>query len=214
VKQSGATELKPKLLSLESPRSDLRSVLLRIQGKQGERAVVISVVQLWANRGGTWKIVQVRRSNPALDGVRTLPEPERPNPNLYPPVADAGNELKKAIAKAKVEGKRVIVVFGANWCYDCHVLDATFHSPQFASLLQSSFEVVHINTGDEGKDNTELAQKLGVGLDKGIPSLAVLDGNGSVLTAQRNGEFESTTRIGPQEVRQFLEEWKPAKRGS
>jgi hypothetical protein len=50
---------------------------------------------------------------------------------------------------------------------------------------------------------------MGVNLDKGVPSLAVLDGSGKVIVAQRNGEFESATRIGPDDVRGFLQKWKP-----
>ena len=33
---------------------------------------------------------------------------------------------------AAKDHKRVILVFGANWCYDCHVLDMAFHRPDFA----------------------------------------------------------------------------------
>ena len=42
-----------------------------------------------------------------------------------------------------------------------------------------------------------------------VPSLAVLDENGRLITSQRNGEFDSAVRIGPGDVRQFLEQWKP-----
>src|SRR6202795_778490 len=47
--------------------------------------------------------------------------------DIYSEKADAHSEIKEALKKAAAEHKRVIVVFGANWCYDCHVLDAAFH---------------------------------------------------------------------------------------
>ena len=99
-------------------------------------------------------------------------------------------------------------MFGANWCYDCHVLDTTFHSPAFAPLVDANYVVVHISIGDEGKDNHDLAACLGVSLDHGVPSLAVLDPDGKIVVAQKSGEFESTVKIGPAEVRAFLEKWR------
>jgi hypothetical protein len=49
-----------------------------------------------------------------------------------------------------------------------------------------------------------------VPLDKGIPSLAVLDGDGRLITSQKQGEFESAAKIGMQDVTGFLDRWKPA----
>ncbi len=74
--------------------------------------------------------------------------------------------------------------------------------------MNQNYVVLHINIGDEGKDNNDLARQYGVGLDRGVPNLAVLDSSGRVIVAQR-GEFEATTKIGPSDVRAFLEKWKP-----
>src|SRR5580704_13356842 len=41
--------------------------------------------------------------------------------SLYSDPREAEKDLKAALVKAGAEGKRVIVVFGGNWCYDCHV---------------------------------------------------------------------------------------------
>jgi len=140
-----------------------------------------------------------------------LPEPAKPNASLYPPPQEAQSDLNAALATAAKEHKRVLVVFGANWCYDCHVLDTTFHSTSFAPLVNNNYVVVHVSIGDEGKDNNDLAAKFGVGLERGVPNLAVLDANGKVIVAQR-GEFEATTKIGPTDVKAFLEKWKPVRR--
>jgi hypothetical protein len=48
-----------------------------------------------------------------------------------------------------------------------------------------------------------------VPLDKGVPVLAVLDANGTVVFSQQHGEFESSVKIGPEDVTAFLEKWKP-----
>jgi hypothetical protein len=101
----------------------------------------------------------------------------------------------------------VILIFGGNWCYDCHVLDATFRSKTIAPLVAASYHVVHVNIGDYDK-NLDIAQKYGVPLNKGVPSLAVLDADGTLVFSQKSGEFENTGRLGPDDVIQFLQKWK------
>ena len=102
----------------------------------------------------------------------------------------------------------MLVVFGANWCYDCHVLDATLRSPDIAPLVNANFHVIHITIGT-GDRNADLADRFEVPLQKGIPSLAVLDGDGRLITSQKQGEFESAAKIGVGDVTRFLIRWKP-----
>jgi thiol:disulfide interchange protein len=138
-----------------------------------------------------------------------LPKPAAPDLNIYPSPQRAAQDLNGALAKAAREHKRVLVVFGANWCGDCQVLNTTFHSNQFAPIIDANYVVVHVNVGEEGKDNQDLAARLGVPLDKGIPGLAVLESDGKVVYAQKNGEFESADKIGMEDVRAFLDKWRP-----
>jgi hypothetical protein len=51
-------------------------------------------------------------------------------------------------------------------------------------------------------------------LDKGVPSLAVLDPDGKLVFSQKQGEFESTIRLGPDDVTAFLQRWKPQRGAS
>src|SRR5947209_7199211 len=48
-------------------------------------------------------------------------------PSLYRDDADAKKEIEAAVKLAVPTKKRVLLVFGANWCYDCHVLDQALH---------------------------------------------------------------------------------------
>jgi thioredoxin 1 len=211
LKSSAITKFNPKLLDISNNQGKTR-LLLRIEAVQENSPVVASMAQVWEQQADGWRIVATGRSEFSPAAGRRLPQPAIPNTSLYPDPGEAQAELKTASATAARDNKRVLVVFGANWCYDCHVLDVTFHSKEFAALVNANYVVVHINTGEEGKDNHDLAARLGVVLDHGIPSLAVLNADGSVVVAQRGGEFESTVKIGPEDVRAFLEKWKPAPR--
>ncbi|HSS96801.1 MAG TPA: thioredoxin family protein, partial [Terriglobales bacterium] len=153
--------------------------------------------------GDAWKIVVANHSD-----VLKFAQPMKLNSNLCPPNVDAKAELKDALAEATRGHKRVILVFGANWCYDCHVLDFDLHQPEIAKLADPNFVVVHIDIG-EGKLNGDLAKQYKVPLDHGVPALAVLDSQGNVVYSQQHGEFEAARTMDPDDVVTFLNKWKP-----
>jgi thiol:disulfide interchange protein len=127
---------------------------------------------------------------------------------IYNEKADARAEIKEALKKAKAEHKRVILVFGANWCFDCHVLDAAFHRSDLAPILAANYEVVHVDIG-KGEKNQDLMQQYEVPMKRGIPGLAVLDANGKLVYSQKNGEFENARALAPEDFLAFLNKWKP-----
>jgi thioredoxin 1 len=130
---------------------------------------------------------------------------------IYSASADAHAEIKEALKKAAAENKRVIIVFGANWCFDCHALDKSFHRPEAAAILATNYEVVHVDIG-RGEKNQDLMAKYEVPMKRGIPGLAVLDSNGKLIYSQKNGEFENARSLSPEDVIAFLNQWKPAPR--
>ncbi len=209
LKANGLTALNPKILEVTEQDGN-KSLLLRVTAQLNGTPVVAAMRQIWHQGPDGWKIIASTRSPQfRADVHRTLPEPPIPNTQLYPAPERAQPDINEALAQATKEHKRVILVFGGNWCYDCHVLDTTFHSKEFSDLVDSHFVVVHVNIGEDGKANGELVKRLGVVLDKGVPTLAVLDADGSVLYTQKEGEFEDSVKIGSTDVRAFLEKWKP-----
>jgi thiol:disulfide interchange protein len=136
-----------------------------------------------------------------------LQAPAQPNPQLYRADANAAQDIRRALANAVQQHKNVLVDFGGNWCIDCHVLENAFHQPRIAPLLNSNYIVVHVDVGKYDK-NLELAKKYHVNLEKGVPSLAVLDAQGKVLYG--TSDFERARMMSEDDVIQFLEKWKPA----
>jgi thioredoxin 1 len=128
--------------------------------------------------------------------------------DIYNESVDARAEVKEALEKAAAEHKRVIVVFGANWCYDCHVLDKAFHRADLAPILAANYEVVHVDIG-KGDKNQDLMRKYEVPMKRGIPGLAVLDPDGRLVYSQKNGEFENARALAPEDFMAFLNKWKP-----
>jgi thioredoxin 1 len=132
--------------------------------------------------------------------------------DIYSDTADAKQEIRDAILKAASEHKRVLLDFGGNWCGDCKVLNIYFHDPGNAALLAANYVLVDVSVGQYDR-NLDLAAKYGIPLQKGVPALAVLDGSGRVVYAQRNGEFEKMRKLDSATVTAFLQKWKPPSKG-
>jgi thioredoxin 1 len=212
LKSQGLKKFSVLVLEQKTLQPGVMTLVIRAQAdfqtSVGEKSAIIGGAQVWAQTLGDWKIISTQRNDPSEKQVRTLPEPSRSNTQLYPPPEEAQAEIASALAAASKQHKRVILVFGGNWCYDCHVLDTTFHSKTFAPIVNASYIVVHVNVGNYDV-NLDLAKKYEIPLNKGVPSLAILDPDGTLLVSQKNGEFESTVRIGPDDVLEFLKKWKP-----
>ena len=209
---SGLTDIVPKILEQSSSQPGVTTLVLRVelkfQSKGEAHQSVVSAAQVWTLQDNDWHILITQRSEAESLPTMRLPEPKIPNTHLYPDSEEAHKDLNAAIAAAQVDYKRVLVIFGANWCYDCHVLDTAMHTEPLASIVGDNYHVVHINI-DEGKSNSDLADRFQIPIDKGVPSLAVIDASGQLITSQKQGEFESAEKIGIEDIRAFLDQWRP-----
>jgi len=129
---------------------------------------------------------------------------------IYSATADPHADIAQAVKTATAEHKNIILDFGGNWCGDCQVLDIYFHQQPNLPLLENNYVLVHVDVGHMDK-NTDVADKYGIPLKRGVPALAVLDAHGRLLYSQKNGEFEAMRRMDPASVTEFLNQWKPKK---
>lgn len=168
----------------------------------GVRTYYVVCAQLWQKRGNDWHIASTARGDPTR-----LKQPLALVP-IFSDSADARSDIQKALARAKQQKKRVLLDFGANWCFDCHVLDTAFESRDIAPLLTKNFIVVHVDVGQYDK-NLDLAQQYQIPLDQGIPALAVLSADGKLLYSSEHKEFEKARSMSPEEITDFLKQWRP-----
>jgi len=202
--------LKPRRMKLdivqsESPQAGAQQVVFQAEVQSASAPVYVTEGQLWQQQNGSWKVVASKRSE-----ATQLQQPTSTSKVIYAPGLDAHAEIHQALALAAKQHKNVIVVFGANWCYDCHVLDLAFHRPDLAGVLQRNYELVHVDVG-EGDKNQDIMEQYHVPMKKGIPALAVLDSSGKLLYSQQGGEFEKARSLAPQDLLAFLNKWKPGK---
>jgi thioredoxin 1 len=166
--------------------------------------ISVTDAQGWQKQGDQWRIVGAERTESPQ-----LKQPSDMKKNIYPDDADAHAEIREAEARALPLHKRLLLVFGANWCFDCHVLDLAFQRPDLAPILAANYEVVHVDLGPDEKKNADIVQEFQATLDKGIPTLAVAESDGKVVYSQKEGEFEDARGLTRDNLAEFLNKWKP-----
>jgi hypothetical protein len=203
-----ARQISLKLANSASPQPGIQQVTFQatIRTAPPGRTLYVVESQLWQQQTAGWKLVAIQRT----DALR-LEQPMSLDAKLYPPASAAQEEILQAIAEATKAHKRVLIIFGADWCYDCHVLDSALRRPDIAPTLKANYEVVHVDVG-QGDKNQDLMAEYQVPMKRGIPALAVLDDGGHLLYSQKNGEFERARAMGPEDLLAFLNQWKRGSR--
>lgn len=129
-----------------------------------------------------------------------------------PPSAD--KLMSDARAKAKREGKNVMVVFHASWCGWCKRFDKMLSEPELKPAFEKSYVIVHVDVLENGEKESlenpggeKLLETLG-GKDAGLPFFAVVAPTGKTLITSLRTPGDSKTNTGhpaaPEEVAHFL----------
>jgi thioredoxin 1 len=199
-----ATQLALKVANSSAPQPGIQQVTFQATVRTAPPGRTLYVVesQLWQQQAAGWKLVAVQRTD-----AFKLEQPMSLDAKLYPPAGGARQEISHAMADAAKTHKRVLVIFGADWCYDCHVLDRALQRPDIAPTLKANYEVVHVDVG-QGDKNQDLMNEYQVPMKRGIPAVAVLGPSGQLLYSQQNGEFERARALGPEDLLEFLNKWK------
>lgn len=151
-------------------------------------------------------------ADPPEDKAKPPAEAAKKTP-LYDPKADAKAQVGAAVAKAKRDHARVLVMFGFEGCGWCHRLHALFaQDPEIRKLLHGEYVKVLVDIQSPHADGLLKECKAALAreeLQKGVgfPFLAVLDGGGQVVTAQRTEPLEEGKGHDPGRVKEFLSRW-------
>ena len=137
----------------------------------------------------------------ALTAVCNLAMADDKNP--YDETANAKEQIQAALTKAKAENKSALIVFGANWCGDCKMLDIEMRQGELARLVNDRLVVVKVDVGKFDR-NVDVAARYGNVIKKGIPSVAMLRADGSVAYQTDGGELADARKMGRAGVTTFF----------
>lgn len=124
-------------------------------------------------------------------------------PVSFPEDIDPERAIADALEKARDADKRVLVVFGADWCPDCWALDEILAHPRVAPILGLNYELVRIGVGRKDR-HLALGERYGVSIARAIPTAAILDERGEALWASKDAELGAARSMDPLEVATIL----------
>ena len=150
-----------------------------------------------------------RRDLLALLALAALPLPLRSQtlPDRFDPKRDPAKDLLAALARAKAEGKRVIVDVGGEWCSWCHILDRFIAGhADVRALVDANYVWLKVNWSPENKNEALLSRWPAI---RGYPHLFVLDADGRLVHSQETDVLESGKDYDRAKFIAFLRAWAP-----
>ncbi len=138
-----------------------------------------------------------------IASLTDLPVVER---TPYNPNADATAAVDAAFARAKKNGKRVLIDLGGNWCPDCIVLANLMLLPELKSFLAAHFEIVAVDVGRFDK-NLQIPARFGIKRLEGAPSVIVAEPDGRLVNQGRIAALADARHMTPQAIADWLALW-------
>lgn len=123
--------------------------------------------------------------------------------NPYDETASAKEQIQAALKSARAANKSALIVFGANWCGDCKMLDIEMHQGTLEKLINDRLVVVKVDVGKFDR-NQDVTAQYGNVIKKGIPSVALLRADGSVAYQTDGGELADARKMGREGVTTFF----------
>ena len=132
-------------------------------------------------------------------------------PDVFDPKIKAEELIEKAVVQATRENKRILLLFGANWCPWCRRLHAALtEDVAVQERLKRKFILLFIdaNTRNDKTRNAAVIEKYGNPLQHGLPVFVVLDRDGTQLTTRETASLAADTdaKVAAR-VMKFLDEW-------
>jgi thiol:disulfide interchange protein len=147
----------------------------------------------------------------SLVAVAPLAHAQEPNPipptfqHIYPAASQAQSQVQQAMQLATQQHKRILLVFGTDKCADCQAYETLLDSEHNRAQLSEHFLLVHINVGPKRNQNLDLVSRFGATVQRNIPAVSVIDGEGHVIHAQ---SINHARNMGDPDVTEFLNKWR------
>lgn len=135
-------------------------------------------------------------------------EAEHPEAKPYKKSAKASKNVDTALARAAETDKRVLLVMGANWCHDSRGLAGWFAEPHFAEMLKSKYEVVYVDVGYRDR-NIDIAQRFGIDVIKGTPTVLVLSPRGTLLNPKSAPTWRNAASRDEDDIFAYFDQFTP-----
>ena len=140
--------------------------------------------------------------------VASFEQLRQPLPLPYDESANADRVVAAALARAKKNGKLLLVDLGGNWCLDCRLLAGTMATEPLRSWLPRHYELVMVDVGRFDK-NLQVPRRFGMTakLD-GVPAILVVNPRtGKLINAGHVTALADARSLSPQALADWLAGW-------
>ena len=125
----------------------------------------------------------------------------------YDEKANADTAVNAAFARAKKDGKRVLIDLGGNWCTDCIVLANVLELPEIKTFVDAHYEVVSVDVGRYDK-NLQVQKRFGFGKRlEGVPSVLIANPDGTLVNRGHTAALIDARSMTPQGIANWLALW-------
>jgi thiol:disulfide interchange protein len=139
----------------------------------------------------------------SIKSLKELTVPDAP----YDTTANADAQVDAAIARARKDGKDVLIDLGGNWCADCRIMAGLMELPEMQSFLKAHYEMVSVDVGRFNK-NLQIPARYGITqrLD-GVPAFLVATPGGKLLNPGNVSAIQDARHMTPQALADWLAQW-------
>lgn len=136
---------------------------------------------------------------------------------VYDETIDPMEQIDKAVAKAKSEGKIVICQVGGNWCPWClRFADFAEKDTAVKQVIDENFVYIHVNYSRRKSSSEASATKVAKLMNRlnnpqrfGFPVFVLLDSDGKVIHIQDSSFLEEGEGYDESKTLHFLKCWTP-----
>jgi thiol-disulfide isomerase/thioredoxin len=140
----------------------------------------------------------------SIAALVNLPVVER---SPYDTNAHANASVDAAFARARRNGKRVLIDLGGNWCGDCLVLANLMQLPEMKRFLAAHFEIVSVDVGRFDK-NLQIPARFGITRRlEGVPSVIIAEPDGTLVNRGHIAALADARHMTPQAIADWLAHW-------
>src|ERR1700742_3664138 len=139
----------------------------------------------------------------AIASLSELTVPDAP----YTVGANADAQVDAAFARAKHDGKRVLIDLGGNWCADCRILAGLMERPELHAFLTAHYEMVSVDVGRFDR-NLDIPARFGITTRlEGVPAILVSTPDGKLVNPGRVSAIQDARHMTPQALADWLAQW-------
>ncbi|WP_312394212.1 thioredoxin family protein [Chryseobacterium sp.] len=155
------------------------------------------------------KALLVKSDAAELEAKKKSAEEKAKLPKPYDPKADAQADIKKLVAQAQKENKKILIQAGGNWCIWCLRFNNFVQStPELKEIVDKNYLYYHLNYSPDNKNEKTFAQYINVKEQQFYPFFIILDKNGKKIHVQQSEILEEGKGYSKEKVKEFLQNGK------